>query len=112
MRLRVATARFTGRGRIDCRRCQHATVFPDGAAAILYDNGFSSLVYDADKMAVLHRCGRLFQWHCRICGPLDDEQVWKPPRTRRRYKPNDPAYVCLVCGGDQLEQRAIPTAAV
>lgn len=109
--VRVFTARFADRGQIKCRRCGHDTVFPsNGVNALLYDNGHTFVVVDATKLSLLHRCGRLYQWECRICGLLDDDDVWHPPQRGRGSFPNRPVVVCLKCGGDMLTQNLIPTA--
>lgn len=111
MMMRVFTVRFSGTGRIDCRRCQHATVFPDSVKAVILDDGAATLVIDAEFPSALHRCGEEFRWVCQDCGMVQNPNtriinVRPGMRTKsiRRTKLH-----CRDCGGPMNQVRLIPT---
>lgn len=99
----VRTVNFRGHGQIDCRYCNHGTVFPDNAQVISYQWLGQQEIISAQHLGTLHRCGSLYYWWCDHC----DEQ--RPPPTARRvygsrHRGWQGANACPVCG-ETIRQR-------
>lgn len=103
MRIVLATVKFNGAGHVDCRKCSHRTVFPEGAWLMVFDYGATQIIRSVHSLAILHRCGQEHFWQCEGCGDIPDQRVetWlaRRPRGRVKWKP-----LC-VCGGEYKQHR-------
>lgn len=103
MIFQIRTVAFKGRGQIDCRFCNHGTVFPDDAQVISYIWLGRQEIVSATELVTLHACGQVFFWWCDTC-----EEERPPPTASRRYRKYrgwQGARACAICGGE-IRQRA------
>jgi hypothetical protein len=65
----LITAEITGRGRIQCRRCDGLTAVQT-CGILMWDTGTKSMV-ETTSNELLHRCGRVLEWWCPTCDNTD-----------------------------------------
>lgn len=91
------TLRFKSQGNLTCRRCHHRIVFDEPLWFVVVDDGATLRVATADGLLV-HRCGRVMQWVCSDCGPVEKAHVF------RRHPP-----FCPTCYKELVQRAALPT---
>lgn len=104
MIFQIRTVAFKDRGQIDCRFCNHGTVFPNGAQVISYIYFGRQEIISVTDLTVMHRCGRTYIWWCATC-----EEERPPPRASRRYRGYrgwQGNQACAICG-EKLTQRSV-----
>lgn len=101
----VRCARIDGAGRIECRKCDQTTEFPDSARVVVVDLGSRQEVIDATTTDVVHHCGRRYWRACELCGENIPRTEWQKyggygRRTRTRHIITDE---CSLCGGTIIQ---------
>ena len=105
MRVTISTVAFLGKGSLDCRKCSHRTVFPNGAKLLIFDYGDHQLAKSVRSLAVLHECGREFMWKCDTCESVPNQRIPELALTRGQR------WLQCQCGGtyEQVQvERVLP----